>query len=181
MRAGRLESRVLSVLLMTCPGIRESIGWTKRIIMTRGVFVLCGVMVGCAVAGCGKKAEPSAAKPAESSSAEAAAPAAEQQTATAQTTPPDTVDLRGASLVATAPLSPGTQIVPVPLTDPNNITSTLAELTQALRKYSFDQRRLPKSFSEVIAAGYVKPTPAPPPGKKFEVDAKTKQVVLVNR
>ena len=61
------------------------------------------------------------------------------------------------------------------------LNAALGELTQALRKYSFEHQRLPKTFSEVVAAGYVKNMPQAPPGKKFEIDAKTVQVVLVNQ
>jgi len=61
------------------------------------------------------------------------------------------------------------------------LSATLGELTQALRKYSFEQRRLPKSFSEVVAAGYIKSLPQAPPGRKFDIDAKTDQVVLVKQ
>jgi len=59
--------------------------------------------------------------------------------------------------------------------------AALGELTQALRKYSFEHHRLPKAFSEVVAAGYVKNMPQPPPGRKFEIDPKTIQVVLVKQ
>jgi hypothetical protein len=61
------------------------------------------------------------------------------------------------------------------------LATALGELTQALRKYSFEHRRLPKTFSEVAAAGYVKNMPQAPPGKKFEIDPKTVQVVLVKQ
>jgi hypothetical protein len=65
--------------------------------------------------------------------------------------------------------------------DPQDLTAALAELTQALRKYSFEHQRLPKSLTDVIAAGYVKNMPQAPPGKKFEIDPKTIQVVLVKQ
>ena len=61
------------------------------------------------------------------------------------------------------------------------LNAALGELTQALRKYSFEHQRLPKTFSEVVAAGYVKNMPQAPRGKKFVIDEKTVQVVLVNR
>src|SRR2546426_1956523 len=38
--------------------------------------------------------------------------------------------------------------------------------------------RSPKTFGEVVAAGYVKQMPQAPAGKKFEIDPKTVQVVL---
>jgi len=61
------------------------------------------------------------------------------------------------------------------------LNAALGELTQALRKYSFEHQRLPKTFSEVLAAGYVKNMPQAPPGKRFEIDARTVQVVLVKQ
>jgi hypothetical protein len=61
------------------------------------------------------------------------------------------------------------------------IAAALAELTQALRKYSFEHQRLPKTFGEVVAAGYVKQMPQAPAGKKFEIDPKTVQVILVKQ
>jgi hypothetical protein len=57
-------------------------------------------------------------------------------------------------------------------------TAVLAELTQALRKFSFEQKRAPRSFDELVTAGYVTARPTPPPGQKFSVDAKSMQVVL---
>ena len=61
------------------------------------------------------------------------------------------------------------------------LAAVLAELTQVLRKYSFEHQRVPKAFSEIVAAGYVKDMPQAPPGKKFEIDPKTVQVVLVKQ
>src|SRR5204863_2193589 len=61
------------------------------------------------------------------------------------------------------------------------LNAALMELTQALRKYSFEHQRLPKTIGEVVAAGYVKNMPQPPSGKKFAIDAKSVQVVLVNQ
>jgi hypothetical protein len=72
-------------------------------------------------------------------------------------------------------------VIPVTPSDPGNMEKTLADLTQALRKYSFERRQMPRSFSEVIAAGYVQPVPQAPPGKKFEIDPKTKHVALMKQ
>lgn len=57
----------------------------------------------------------------------------------------------------------------------------LGELTQAVRKYSFEHQRLPKTMGDVVTAGYLKNMPQAPPGKKFVIDAKRVQVVLVNQ
>jgi hypothetical protein len=80
-----------------------------------------------------------------------------------------------------APPPPTASVIPITPSDPGNIDKTLADLTQALKKYSFENKRMPRSFSEVIAAGYVQPVPQPPPGKKFEIDPKTKHVALMNQ
>jgi hypothetical protein len=61
------------------------------------------------------------------------------------------------------------------------LNAALAELTQALRKYSFEHQRVPKTVDEMVAAGYLKNMPQAPQGKKFAIDAKTVQIVLVNR
>ena len=61
------------------------------------------------------------------------------------------------------------------------LNAALGELTQALRKYSFEHQRLPKTLNEVVAAGYVKNMPQAPSGKRFEIDPKTVQVVLVKQ
>jgi competence protein ComGC len=61
------------------------------------------------------------------------------------------------------------------------LSAALMELTQALRRYSFEHQRVPKTIGEVVAAGYLKNMPQAPPGKKFAIEAKKVQVVLVNQ
>ena len=61
------------------------------------------------------------------------------------------------------------------------MSMVLGQLTQGLRKYSFEHRRVPGSFNELVAAGNLGTIPAPPPGKKFAVDPKAMQVVLVKQ
>ena len=60
-------------------------------------------------------------------------------------------------------------------------SAVLAQLTQALRKFSFEHRRVPKSLSEVVGAGYVSGMPQAPAGKQFAVDPKRVEVVLVKQ
>ena len=69
----------------------------------------------------------------------------------------------------------------VPSTVSGDRTANLEALTQALRRYSIEHRAMPKTFAEVIAAGYVKNLAAAPPGKKFEIDSRTSRVVLMNQ
>ena len=57
-----------------------------------------------------------------------------------------------------------------------DFAAVLAELTQALRKYSAEQRRVPDSLSELVSAGYLQQLPAAPPGKAFVIDTKQLKV-----
>ncbi|MBI2949784.1 MAG: hypothetical protein HYY23_19305 [Verrucomicrobia bacterium] len=59
------------------------------------------------------------------------------------------------------------------------IAAVLNELTQAVRKYSVEQRRVPKSLEEVVASGYWGRIPQAPSGKRFAID-KNLQVYLAN-
>ena len=79
------------------------------------------------------------------------------------------------SAVSAAPSAPGVQ------PGEADMDAVLRNLTQAVRKYSVERKQVPKTFSEVVAAGYVQHLPTAPPGKKFEIDPKTRQVVLVKQ
>ena len=57
----------------------------------------------------------------------------------------------------------------------------LDQLTQVLRKYSVENRQVPKSLDEVVSAGYLKEMPAAPAGKKFAIEPRKVQVVLVDQ
>jgi hypothetical protein len=57
-------------------------------------------------------------------------------------------------------------------------SSVLAELTQALRRMSAEQREVPNSLDALVAAGYVRNLPQPPPGKVFAIDRKNVRVIL---
>jgi competence protein ComGC len=60
------------------------------------------------------------------------------------------------------------------------MAAVLSELTQVVRKYSVEQRRAPKSFDELVAAGYLSRVPEGPSGKKFAIN-KSLQVYLADR
>ena len=64
------------------------------------------------------------------------------------------------------------------LASESGLAGILAELTQALRKFSVEQRRVPASLNELVAAGYIQNLPQPPPGKAFGIDPKDLQVIL---
>ncbi len=57
-----------------------------------------------------------------------------------------------------------------------DLTAILSELTQAVRKYSADQRAVPRSLNELVSAGYLKQVPAAPAGKTFAIDARELKV-----
>jgi hypothetical protein len=119
--------------------------------------------------GCGKHSEqPAPTQPASVSADSAASQQPGEPTAppsSAQPTPAASAPAPAATTPAAAPSNANTE-------------AALATLTQAVRKYSFEQRRMPKSLQEVISAGYISPMPQAPPGKKFVLDAKNVQVVL---
>jgi hypothetical protein len=83
---------------------------------------------------------------------------------------------------APAAATPPAEYVPRPATPVVIATSdpgaAAAELTQALRKYSMENRRVPKTVEELISAGYIKALPTPPQGKKFVIDTKRVEVKL---
>lgn len=58
------------------------------------------------------------------------------------------------------------------------LANVLAELTQALRKFSVEKRQVPTSLNELVAAGYIKNLPQAPPGKAFGIDSKNLQVIV---
>ena len=91
-------------------------------------------------------------------------------------------DVTAATTAAATPNpAPVLNAVVIPEAAAGDNSQVLGALTQALRKYAVENKRMPKTFSEIVSAGYVRNLPAPPSGKKFEIDAKTACVVLVNQ
>jgi len=62
-----------------------------------------------------------------------------------------------------------------------DVDATLSQLTQALRKYSFEHERVPASVGELFTTGNAGSMPAAPAGKKFVIEPKTLKVVLANQ
>ena len=58
--------------------------------------------------------------------------------------------------------------------------AVLNELTQVVRKYGVEQRRVPKNLEELVAGGYLSRVPQAPAGKRFAIN-KDLQVYLANR
>lgn len=63
-------------------------------------------------------------------------------------------------------------------TQEQDLTAILSELTQAVRKYSAEQRNVPKSLEELVSAGYLKQLPAAPAGKAFAIDTRELKVFV---
>jgi competence protein ComGC len=54
------------------------------------------------------------------------------------------------------------------------------ELTKQLRRYAFERRQLPANLDALVTAGYLKALPQAPAGKKFAVDTKRAEVIVVS-
>ena len=59
-----------------------------------------------------------------------------------------------------------------------DVSAVLEEMTQALRKFSFEKKRLPTSIDELVTAGYLGAKPTAPGGKRFAIDTKEARVIL---
>jgi hypothetical protein len=59
-----------------------------------------------------------------------------------------------------------------------DVSAILEEMTQALRKFSFEKKRLPGSIDELVTAGYLGAKPTAPGSKRFAIDPKEARVVL---
>lgn len=60
------------------------------------------------------------------------------------------------------------------------MSAVLSQLTQVVRRYGMEQRRVPKGFEELVAAGYLERVPEAPGGKRFAIN-KSMQVILLDR
>jgi len=60
------------------------------------------------------------------------------------------------------------------------LAAVLGELTQVVRKFSVENRRVPKNLEELVANGYLTRVPQAPAGKKFAI-SKELQVQLVKK
>jgi competence protein ComGC len=56
-----------------------------------------------------------------------------------------------------------------------------AQLTQQVRRYSLEKRKLPQTLDDLVVAGYIKTVPQAPIGKKYAVDAERAEVILVDQ
>jgi hypothetical protein len=105
---------------------------------------------------------------------------------------PRTTAIAAASLVVAAAAgcrrSPnaaaGTSQTPATVADgsspaaPADMSSALRDMTQALRRFSFEQKRFPTGVDELVTATYMPAPPAAPPGMRYVIDTKNVSVVL---
>lgn len=102
-----------------------------------------------------------------------------------KTNPAQTVESADATVSTTAAANakpaPVVNPIVVPQAAAGDTSQILGALTQALRKYAVEHKGMPRNFSELVSAGYVRNLPSPPSGKKFEIDANSARVVLVNQ
>ena len=136
---------------------------------------LVAVLIGCGQHGKPATTQVSSGPPTQ----ENAQPADSGQPASAAAAGATPDSAAGSRQTSTPQISDAVEPVVVP--PDANLETALAQLTQALRKFSMEHRRVPKSFSEIVAAGYVSGLPQPPRGKQFAVDVKHVQVVLVKQ
>jgi Fic family protein len=54
------------------------------------------------------------------------------------------------------------------------VAATIADLTQAVRKFAVEQRQTPKTLEELVTRGYLERIPAAPPGKRYAIDKQLK-------
>jgi hypothetical protein len=79
-----------------------------------------------------------------------------------------------------SPSAPGQEASSAAAANEAQIAAALNKLTQAVRKYSVEQQRVPKSLDDVVAGGYLDRIPPAPSGKRFAID-KNLQVYLANQ
>ena len=73
---------------------------------------------------------------------------------------------------------PVARVTPVSVTESVDVSAQLSRMTQVLRRYGVEHRRVPQSLNELVTAGYLTGLPAAPAGKKFAIDATQMQVIL---
>jgi len=57
----------------------------------------------------------------------------------------------------------------------------LIELTKQVRRYAFEKRKVPQNVEELVTAGYIQAVPKSPAGKKYAIDTKRVQAILVDQ
>jgi hypothetical protein len=151
--------------------------------MVRRVFIACGLAL-TFVSGCGKKAEtpppqaPEVKSSAVSSLLDNSAPAKPEAPApgapapeTAPTAPQEAAAAPTDKL-PTASAEAGKNAIQTP---------TAIKITEAMQRFLERNNRLPKDFNELVSSKFLPSMPAAPTGKKYVLDRKTLQVVIVDQ
>lgn len=162
----------LSMILMTCKQGCPGIVW--RLVKTGIEFMLLSVLTFASLwllTGCDKK------EAAPQSSVSASQPVSLE----AQPQAPVAADSRQFPVQASTPNAAPMVSNPVVVPAGSDMTAILAQLTQAVRRYGAEKQRVPASLNEVLGAGYVSGAPQAPPGKKFAIDPKRLEVILVKQ
>ena len=93
---------------------------------------------------------------------------------------PQSAPAADATTPSANPPATASQTDPSLATDEANLADMLKELTQVVRRFGAEQRRVPKSFEELVANGYLSRVPPAPAGKRFAID-KNLQVYLAKQ
>ncbi len=132
--------------------------------------------------GCGKKPEPAAPAPTETKSTSVAS-VLESGTPAKPETPP-----AGATAAAPAPVetpaSAPTDKLPTAAPDSGKTgiqTPSAIKVTEAMQRFLERNNRLPRDFNELVTAKMLPSIPPAPPGKKYALDRKTLQVMVVDQ
>ncbi len=64
---------------------------------------------------------------------------------------------------------------------PPNPEADIPNLTTAVRAYVMTQGKPPATLDDLVKAGCIARLPTPPPGKKYAIDTKKAEAVLVNQ
>lgn len=81
--------------------------------------------------------------------------------------------------MSAGPVQPGPHSAAPPgATEPTPAVD-LQALTQAVRRYGAERRRVPANLEEVVAAGYIRNLPPPPRGMRYAIEPKRLEVILV--
>lgn len=76
---------------------------------------------------------------------------------------------------------PSTAPAPEAPAAPPNPVEDLKALNDAVRAYTMGQLKDPGTLDDLVKSGFMKRLPTPPPGKKYQLDAKKSAVLLVDQ
>lgn len=79
---------------------------------------------------------------------------------------------------AAGPAAPSAPANDGPTVAEADLGAVLEEMTQALRKFSFERKRLPSSLDELVTAGYLGALPKAPAGRRFAIEPRETRIVV---